>query len=69
MAYWMKLGFGNTARTATEIRQNMYVPIANPTANANLLTYYSMNTFIPNGTVFFDDSKERNTLTLLEEVR
>jgi hypothetical protein len=42
----------------------MYVPISNPTANANLITYYSMNTFIPSGTVVFDDSKEKNHLII-----
>ena len=54
----------NTARTQTEIVNNMCGKISNPTSDANLVAYYSMDDYISGNNVLLDESSKHNTLTI-----
>jgi hypothetical protein len=59
-----ELRIWNSARTQAEIIANYCNTITNPTNNANLVAYYSMNDYLDSTAVIFDQSKNHNPITI-----
>ena len=54
----------NTARTQAEIVNNMCNVIPTPANNANLVAYYSINDYLDNTAVIFDESQYNHPMTI-----